>query len=265
MIEKNQQIGDISVAYAEQGAGEAVVLVHGLAEDQRSFAGVQAALPNFHTFAYALRGHGDTQIGEALGTLAQLGDDLIAFLETVSGPARCMGYSLGGTIVLWVAAKRPDLVSQVIVAGTSTVVGRTAVEFFEQRIDMLKHDVDAFPNALRSDTAAQLCNESVDLDAITANRLQAVGRGLGYRNAARAMIRVNSEPLTTELAKIQCPIDVIGADGDVFCPKKAAEIILQAATSASYHEIAGAGHLMSVDQPNLYASCIREILTGRSL
>lgn len=263
-MQKFQTIGDIDVCYNEHGSGEPVVLVHGLAEDQRSFAAVQAALPDFHTFAYAFRGHGKTTLGDAEGTLEQLGDDLIAFLESVSGPARCLGFSLGGTIVLSAAAKRPDLVSHAVVAGTSTIVGRAAVGFFEERIDMLKYNFDAFQPALRSDTSAQLLGETADIDALTAIRLEAVGDGLGYCNAARAMIGINSKPLTSEVAKIRCPMDVIGAAGDQFCPKKAADIILEAAPAANYHEIANAGHLMSVDQPQLYASCIREILTRRN-
>ena len=37
-----------------------------------------------------------------------------------------VGYTLGGAVVLWVAARRTDLVTRATVASTSTVVGRRA-------------------------------------------------------------------------------------------------------------------------------------------
>ena len=261
--DRQRTIRDIDVAYSEMGDGESVVMVHGLAEDQHSFAALQNALPDFHTYAYAFRGHGGTSIGEADGSLQQLGEDLIAFLENVSGAARCVGYSLGGTIVLWAASRRPDLVQHAVIAGTSTIVGRTAVGFFNDRIDLIKKDKSAFAEALLSDTGVQILSADVDVDDVAAQRLKAVGDGQGYVNAARAMIGVNQTPLTPELVNIDCPVDVIGADGDVFCPRKAADIIMAELRHGNYHEIKNAGHLISVDQPDAYADAIRNILQRR--
>lgn len=264
LVDRRQRVRDIDVAFTEGGAGETVVMVHGLAEDQRSFAALQASSPDFHTFAYAFRGHGGTTIGEANGSLEQLGEDLIAFLEQVTGPARCVGYSLGGTIVLWAASRRPDLIRHAVVAGTSTVVGRAAVRFFNDRIELLEQDRAGFASALREDTAAQIQRTDVDIDAVTARRLDAIGDGKGYVNAARAMIAVNEAPLTPELSGIDCPVDVIGADADVFCPRKAADIILAELKQSAYHEIENAGHLISVDQPDAYADVIKNILHRRT-
>ena len=262
-IDRQRQLGDVTIHYAEDGEGESVVMVHGLAEDQRSFGALQDALPAFHTFAYAFRGHGESTIGEADGSLRQLADDLVAFLEEISGPARCVGYSLGGTIVLSAASRRPDLVRHAVIAGTSTVVGRLAVRFFQDRIALIEQDRPAFAEALRADTAAQILRDDIDVDALTAIRLEAVGDGQGYVNAARAMIDVNANPLTPKLASIECPVDVIGADGDVFCPRKAADIIMAELRDGRYHEIVNAGHLISVDQPDAYADVLTEILQRR--
>ncbi len=255
-----QHIRDIDVAYTERGKGEAVVLVHGLAEDRRSFTDVQKRLQDFHTFAYDLRGHGETSLGEAEGTLAQLGADLIAFMEALTGPAKCIGYSLGGTVVLWVAIKRPDLVKQAIVVGTSTVVGNRAAGFFNERIALIQKDPESFCAALRDDTAAQIVNPDIDVDSITRRRIEAIGDGGGYINAARTMMGVHAEPLTPLLAEISCPVDVIGADGDVFCPRKAADIILASLDHGKYHEVEDAGHLISVDQPAAYSITLKNTL-----
>lgn len=238
-------------------------MIHGLAEDRRSWEDVQNRLSGFRSYAYDFRGHGETTLGDADGTLAQLGGDLIAFLETVTGPAPCIGYSLGGTIVLWAAAQRPDLIPQIIVSGTSSIVGRTAAEFFVQRIEMVQNDFDGFTASLMDDTALQLVSPDANLDAISQRRVEAVGEGGGYINAARAMAGLRETPLTPHLERITTPVDVIGADQDQFCPRKAADILCDALGETTYHEIPDAGHLMSIDQPALYASAIENALKRR--
>ena len=254
------RLADIEVAYTRMGEGPPAVMLHGLAEDRSSWADVQRRVSDFTTYAYDLRGHGETELGEAEGTLEQLGGDLVAFLEALTGPADCIGYSLGGAVVLWVAARRPDLVTGATVAGTSTVVGRRAVGFFHDRIETIRSDFSGFGSALKEDTRQQLVVAGDCLDDITARRLKAIGNGDGYVNAARAMARLNEEPLTELLPDIACPVHVIGGEADVFCPRKAAEIMLAALRHGTYHEVAQAGHLMSVDQPEAYAEVIRNAL-----
>ena len=254
------RLADIDVGYTRMGEGPPAVMIHGLAEDRGSWADVQRRLGDFTTWAYDLRGHGETGLGEAEGTLEQLGGDLIAFLEALTGPADCIGYSLGGAVVLRVAAMRPDLVTRATVAGTSTVVGRRAVGFFHDRIETIRSDFSAFAGALREDTRQQLIVAGDRLEEVTARRLEAVGTGDGYVNAARAMVRLHENPLTPLLPDITCPVHVIGGEADVFCPRKAAEIMLAALRHGTWHEVARAGHLMSVDQPDAYAQAIRNAL-----
>ncbi|MEZ5220296.1 MAG: alpha/beta hydrolase [Ilumatobacteraceae bacterium] len=256
-----QRIGDIDVAWTQAGAGEPVVFIHGLAESRHTWAAQQDAITDHTTYAYDLRGHGDTTVGEGDGTAEQLSADLVRFLEAVTGPAVCVGFSLGGTVVLGAAATAPQLVRSAIVLGTSSVVGRSAAEFFHSRIAQLEHGVtDEFRAALRSDTASAISNPSVDVDEITARRLQAVGTGAGYINAARAMARVNTVPLTELLPKVGVHVDVVGSTNDTFCPRKAADLLMQGLPDATYWEIDGPGHLMNVDEPDAVTRLIHTLL-----
>lgn len=254
---------DIDVTYTRAGHGPAVVLVHGLAEDHRSWRAVQEADLGVTTYAYDLRGHGRTTAGSPDGALAQLRDDLISFLEQVTGPAICVGFSLGGTVVLSAAAERPDLVTEVVALGTSSVVGRGAAAFYAGRIDLFRGTDRAEQKAaLHSDTAAALHNPDSDVDSVADYRIEAVGDAQGYINASTAMAALAESPLTPELSKIgpAVPVTIVGADNDTFCPKKAADIILAAIEHATYQEITGAGHLMLVDRPEQSIEILRRIL-----
>lgn len=256
-------LGDIDVRYRVAGDGPAVVLVHGLAEDHTSWRRQQDALREFRTHAYDLRGHGGSALGAAEGTPEQLRDDLIAFLAEVSGPAVCVGFSLGGAVVLAAAAERPDLVAGAVVLGTSTVVGRAAASFYAERIGRARSgDRESLAAAMREDTAAALVNPDVDVDEITAGRLAAIGDGAGYANAAAAMATLRERPLTPALPTIRCPVAVIGAEQDTFCPRKAADIVLDGLREGSYHEIPGAGHLMNVDKPEAVTASLLAVLEG---
>lgn len=253
-------LADIDVNYRRTGTGPAVVLLHGLAEDHQSWDGVPAKLDGFTVYAVDIRGHGGSTPGDGAGTLAQLSTDLNRFVNEISGPAAVVGFSLGGTVALHAAAQRQSLIRHLVVIATSSVVGRTASEFFSGRIAQIEDGRwDEFASGLRADTAQQILTE-VDLDAISEARLAAVGDGRGYVNAATAMIGVHAAPLTFLLGQISVRVDVIGADGDVFCPPKAADLIVDSVADGHYHEIADSGHLLSVDQPRQYAQLIARLL-----
>ena len=258
------ELGDIVINYRRRGSGPAVVLVHGLAEDHRSWDAVAAHLDSFTTYAVDLRGHGRTTAGRSMGTLAQLSDDLCAFLNSVSGPAAVVGYSLGGAIGLRAATDTAAPVRHLVAVATSSIVGRAAAEFFAGRIAQLEAgDRAAFAAGLRDDTARQIVT-AADLDTVVAGRIAALGDGCGYINAARAMIGVRDEPLNPRLARIAVPVDIVCAADDVFCPRRAAEIIVNAVPHGRFHEIAGAGHLISVDRPRHYGELLARLLHERS-
>ena len=245
----NAQIGDLSVRYARSGGGPPIVLLHGLAEDHSSWQPVLSGFRNHTAFAVDLRGHGGSSCGHCDGTAEQLARDLTGFLEVVTGPAPVVGFSMGGSIALLGAAERPDMVTGLVVIATSCVVGRAAAEFFSDRISMVESGaMEELATALKEDTATQVLTE-VDLDALTAGRLAAIGDGAGYANAARAMMALRERPLTGRLAEVSCHVDVVSTDGDLFCPPRAGQMIVDGVADAAYHQIDGAGHLVTVDRP----------------
>ena len=258
------ELNDIVVNYRRRGSGPPVVLLHGLAEDHRSWDAVSARLIGFTVYAVDLRGHGRTTPGRGEGTLTQLSGDLEAFLRVVTGPAAVVGYSLGGTVGLKAAVHAPALIRHLVVVATSSIVGKAAAEFFAGRIAQLEAgDRARFAAGLRDDTMKQVVT-GADVDSVARGRLDAVADGRGYMNAARAMIGIRDEPLNPLLARIEAPVDIVGAEHDVFCPRRASDIIAEAVDNSRYHEVAGAGHLLSVDQPDAYGELLARLLRGRA-
>jgi len=248
-------LGDVDVAYRRAGTGRRLVLIHGLAQDLAMWEQIQSAWTQCETYAYDLRGHGGTSIGEAQGTIDQFGRDLVAFLEFV-GPAVCVGFSLGGSVALWAAAERPDLVKAVIAVATSSVVGRAAAESMDGRIaQLVGGDADMLREMIESDTRSQLAHADADLATIVEGRLAAIGDGSGYLNGARAVRSMHDEPLNDRLDTIMQPVLVLSGSVDPWCPRRAAEIMLEHLAHAEFVELPGVGHLvMDVAEPEFLSA-----------
>jgi pimeloyl-ACP methyl ester carboxylesterase len=114
--------GDIDVAWFEAGRGTPLVLVHGLADDHRAWRNVLPPLMLRHrVILYDFRGHGQTTLGEADGSLAQLADDLGRLLDALElEKAPLAGFSLGGTIVMRFAIDHSDRIEKLLPIATSS-------------------------------------------------------------------------------------------------------------------------------------------------
>ena len=235
---------DIDVAYRRSGTGRRLVLIHGLGQDMGIWDQIQSQWAGYETFAYDLRGHGATTLGEAQGTIDQLGMDLISFLE-FSGPAICVGFSLGGSVALWAASERPDLVIGVIAVATSSVVGRAAAESMDSRISEVTTDPGSMRAIIEEDTRSHLAGANADFAAIVESRLAAIGDTRGYVNGARAVRHMRDDPLNPRLDKIAQPVLVVTGSVDPWCPRRAAEIMLEHLSSATFEELEGVGHLVT--------------------
>jgi pimeloyl-ACP methyl ester carboxylesterase len=112
-------LSEVSTWYAEQGAGEPLVLLHPGAADSRAFEMTNLAglAERYHTYRFDRRGHGRTADVPGPIGYRRMAADTVEFLETVvGGPAYLLGHSDGAPVGLLVAATRPDLVRKLVFA-----------------------------------------------------------------------------------------------------------------------------------------------------
>src|SRR5260370_4053362 len=127
---------DIDVAWFEVGRGEPLILIHGLADDHRAW---RRALPGLllrhRILMYDLRGHGETTLGRPDGTLGQLGTDLASLMDATGvDRAHIAGFSLGSTIPIRMAIDHPEKVRGLVLAPTSSRLGRAAADGYQHRL-----------------------------------------------------------------------------------------------------------------------------------
>lgn len=126
----------IEMAYLEAGAasGQTVILIHGFADNARTWAPAMASLhrldPALHILAVDLRGHGDSSMPspgrcaaapERCFGLRDFAADIAAFMNAL-GISRAViaGHSLGSLVAEEVALSHPKRVTRVVLVATAT-------------------------------------------------------------------------------------------------------------------------------------------------
>jgi 3-oxoadipate enol-lactonase len=254
---------DVDVAWFEVGRGEPLILIHGLADDHRAW---RRALPDLvlrhRVLMYDLRGHGETSLGRPDGTLTQLGSDLASLMESIRvDKADIAGFSLGGTIAMSMAIDHPEMVRRLVLVATSSRVGKTAADWYRQRVEMVERNDPELRATLDRDAADVYAQAPSELDDGLLIRRQSTADPRGYANACAAMAALNAAPLDPELGRIAAPTLIVASELDRHCPPKAAEIIASGIKGSRLEVIPEAGHPIPVEKPRELAALMNAFLT----
>ncbi len=240
--------GDIETAWFEVGRGSPLILIHGQGDDHRLWRRAIPELVMRHRLIlYDVRGLGETTLGDANGTLRQLGDDLHNLMGAIGlERAAVAGFSLGGTIAMRLAIDHPERVDVLFPIATSSRVGAAAAAWYTERAGMPGAELRT---AIDRDTVDVYHISPGELADGLAIRRQSTRDPAGYRNAALAMARLKPEPLDPELVKVSARTLIICADLDRNCPPRAAEIIAAGIPDSRMEIISGSGHMIPAEKP----------------
>jgi pimeloyl-ACP methyl ester carboxylesterase len=238
-----------------------VILVHGLADDHRAWRKVLPRLVLDHRVVlYDLRGHGESELGAADGSLGQLGRDLVGLMDAIEVPrAVVAGFSLGGTIAMRLGIDHPERVEGLALLATSSRVGAAAAQWYRERADAVDLGDPGLRAQLDLDTEQVYRNDRRELPDGLLIRREATEDPRGYANACRAMLGLHEHPLDDELGRISAPTVVLAGELDQHCPPRAGEILASRISTSTLRVLAGAGHPIPVERPAEVADAIREL------
>jgi pimeloyl-ACP methyl ester carboxylesterase len=230
--------------YAEHGAGEPLVYLHGGFSSSRELEPVRDAYAGrFRVFTPDRRGHGRTPDVPGPFTYELFAADTIAFLEeVVGGPAHLVGFSDGAITALHAALARPDLVRRMVL-----ISGQ-----YHQRglLPAFLHGPDAVAELAASPLGAAYAEESPD-----GAEHFAVVAGKAIQNA------LTGPTLTVEqLAGIPARTLVVSGDDDAVTLEHTIELY-RSLPAAELAVVPGTSHVLILEKPALVAQLVLDFLT----
>lgn len=244
----------------ETGEAERVVLVHGFTQSSGSWAPVADRLvDDFEMLAVDAPNHGrSTAVTAAgLGEAARL-------LTTAGGVATYVGYSMGGRICLRGALDHPAAVSALVLVSATAGIEDRAERLARQVADgELADRARSMP--LEEFLAEWLSGplfSTLDSDAagLPARR---VNTPAGLARSLRNLGTGSMTPLWDRLAELEMPVLVVAGELDAKFLSIAERLVAGIGPNAALHVVAGAGHAVPFEVPDVFANVLREFLTER--
>lgn len=255
-------INDLNIAYRRAGDGPPLVFVHGAAEDSRAWTPQLGALANeFTVVAWDEPGAGQSAEVPDEFQLADYADCLAGLIRGLDlGPAHVAGLSWGGTVVLELYRRHPELVRTLVLADTyAGWKGSLPTDEVQARLTgvrrMLAAPPQAFDPALPGLFAAGPPQRFMSL----LRTLAADVRPHSVRVALEIMGQADLAPV---LPTIAVPSLLIWGELDARSPLTVAREFERRIPNAQLSVIPGCGHVSNLEAPEQFNALVREFCRG---
>jgi len=239
-------VGGRTLRYLRRGQGSDVaILVHGFGGDLNNWLFNHEALAARRTiYALDLPGHGESTKDVGAGTLGELAQAVVGFLDAVGvSSAHLAGHSLGGAVALALAVGEPQRVRSLALlasAGLGAEINAGYIEGFvtaTNRNALKPHVVKLFADASR------VTRRMID-DLLKYKRLEGVESSLRLLSERICSGGRQAMVLREELARLRRPVLVIWGSEDQIIPARHASGL---PSSVQVELIPGKGHMVMME------------------
>jgi pimeloyl-ACP methyl ester carboxylesterase len=252
----------LEIAYERAGSGPPLVFVHGAAEDGRAWTPqLEPLAGEFTVVAWDEPGAGrscDLPVGFGLEDFADCLAELIEALGL--GRAHVAGLSWGGTLILELYRRRPDVVASLILVDTyAGWKGSLPAEDVRARVagmrEMLAAPAEQFDPTLPGLFAGDPPAELVPL-------LEEIAAAVRPETLRTELTLLAETDLSAVLPEIEVPTLLVWGESDARSPLSVARQFEEAIPHAQLVVIPGAGHCSNLERPEAFNDAVREFLRG---
>ena len=259
--------GEIAVeggklAYEIAGEGPALVLIHGFSLDMRMWQPQIAALASNHTIIrYDLRGFGRSSLPVSEYDHCADLDALLTKLD-IQEPT-LVGLSLGANIALRYATLEASKVRAQILAapGLPGHAWSTPRPPEETRAHALEHGVEAGRQFWLDHALFASLNDHPEARA-TVHKIVADYSGWHWRETD---LQAASAPIIPKLGLIDIPALILSGEHDAEGYREIAARLSRELPNAELKVIADAGHMLNLEQPDIFTELVRRFADGQML
>jgi len=258
-------IDGLHIHYRRRGYTGAplVVFANSLGMDLRIWNGVLNRLGGrIQSICYDKRGHGLSDAPPAPYTLDNHIDDLVGLLDHLHiKQAIFCGVSVGGMIVLGLAARRPGMVRGLILCDTAHKIGSN--EMWNQRIEQIReYGIERVADSILELWFSKSFRQTVP-EAVAGWRNMLVRTPIeGYIGTCAAL---RDADLTAAAKSLKLPVDCFCGSEDVATPPDLVQSMSALITESSFQIVDGAGHLPCIEAADYLASAISAFIKEVSL
>jgi 3-oxoadipate enol-lactonase len=251
----------VRIAWERRGAGEPLLLIHGLGYARWGWEPVVDSLAEQHEVVlFDNRGIGESGAPDGLYSVRMLAEDAVAVLDA-SGLKRAhvLGTSLGGMVALQVALDWPERVDRLVLACTTP--GGAAAAPMPERTIRLMQEAPALPLevALRRfvENAFGPEPDRALVERILEHRLATAQSPTAW--AAQAAAGASFD-VWDRVPEIGVPTLVLTGDQDAVVDPHNSELLAARIAGARLEMFPGAGHLFFWEQPERFVELVAEFL-----
>ena len=229
---------------------EPLVFLPGLMADARLFLPQMVALGTRYAMQVILPTHGDT-----------VEDNSQFVLDQAPPKFALIGHGLGGAVALDVLRRMAERVTRVVLISTpplsetpQAAAGREARIVAARSGRLAQAMQDEIPPDALADTEWR-----GDVLALVSDMAMGLGEGVFLRQS-RAMQRRPDQQKT--MRRIKIPALIMGGEADTLLPVKRQEFTAGLMPYGKMSVIEGAGHVPTLEQPDLVSAAIEAFLNG---
>jgi 3-oxoadipate enol-lactonase len=270
------QINGIELYYEEQGSGDPLLLIMGLAADSLAWMfQLPAFAERYRTIVFDNRGVGRSSKPAGPYTIHQMAEDAAGLLDHLGiASAHVVGVSMGGMIAQELALRHARRVRRLVLACTygrpDAEVGRqleSSLKLFggtrgpngEIQIDLSALDpLTFFQHLLPTVFNAQfIMTELPKLMQVFSGALQF---GFSMDAILAQVAATQSHDTVDRLEQISAPTLVLTGDSDMLIPARNSEVLAERIPGAQLVKIPGGSHGFNFETPDLFNRAVLDFL-----
>jgi pimeloyl-ACP methyl ester carboxylesterase len=249
-------------AFTTLGGGPTVLMLHGIVGGHLSFAPQVETLASagYRAVAWDMPGYGHSAPIEPY-TFKGLAHSCVHLIESLQcSDVALVGQGMGGMVAQEVVARRPDLVSRLVLCGTSADFGPPDGDWQREFIAQRTAPLDAGQGM--AELAQSLVPQLVGPGSLPEGvRLATHCAGLvpaaTYRRALECIVTFDRRQ---NLSNIHVPALLVAGEHDRNAPPAVMKQMADAIARSSYIEMKGIGHLQNLEAPEEFDGLLLDFL-----
>jgi 3-oxoadipate enol-lactonase len=253
-------------AFTALGGGPTVLMLHGIGGGHLAFAPQVETLASsgYRAVSWDMPGYGRSAPIEPY-TFKGLAQSCIALIEALmqakgGGSVVLLGHSMGGMVAQEVVARRPELVSKLVLCGTSPSFGKPDGDWQREFIASRTAPLDA--GKTMAELAEVLVPQMIGPGSLPegvklATHCMGLVNPATYRRALEALVTFDRR---ASLGSIHVPTLLIAGEHDKNAPPAVMKKMAAAIAGSSYLEMTGIGHLQNLEAPEDFDGALLNFL-----